>query len=138
MPVSVAGLRSAGDPGEPTIAGASRGARDVRALHREPAREDDRERRACPERAVHADPAAAALDDPAHDPEAQTEAFAIMRGCSALEALEDLIELVRRDSGAVVADDEAHRCFVCVEAHLDRLPAAVADRVREQVAQDLL
>src|SRR5204863_3481550 len=99
------------------------------------------ERRPLPFLALHPDRSAVALDDLLGDVKAESEAAVIRRRdlAAAMEALEDLPELVGRNADAAIAHGSEQR--VAFVVHRDGNVAAVGrilHRVLQQLAEDLL
>src|SRR5436309_2614173 len=78
-------------------------------------RQDHRECRAFARIAVDRHRPAVQADELAHDPEAQTVAARSLGGIAALEALEDMLPLARRDPGSAVGHGDPRRAVALVD-----------------------
>ena len=101
-------------------------------------RQLDREHRALTGRRLGVHAAAVGLDEPAHDRQSQPGAGMRVVRVVAVERLERAAQLRRVHARPAVDDADAHLAADDPRAHLDRMPAAVAPRVLEQVDEDAL
>src|SRR5947209_15539237 len=86
-------------------------------------------------RAVHLDPALVRVHDPAHEAQAQPEPFFFRPSAfGAIETIEDVRQVFRRDADAGVLDGQPRRAVDTFEVYIHS-PArlGVLDRVRNKV-----
>src|SRR5439155_16343908 len=125
--------------GEGTV-GASGSGAEVDDFGNRPLGDREGKRAALAGRALHPDPSAMHLHQPAGDRQAQPGALVLAAdpALTLLKALEDALGVVRRDTDAGIADaDQQLRALAfCRDPHAARL--GELDSVAQQVQEDLL
>src|SRR5512138_2607011 len=82
--------------------------------------------------ALHPDPAAMRFDDPAGNPEAQSQPLRSLRRRDTGKLLEDALTIRGVDAGTVVAHAQAGRVATRSDRHSHRTAGRIADRILQQ------